>query len=99
MVLEKKNNKRFGSEAQQTVEQLSLEEDLDYRGKIMSVDLENQDALSISVHERENYATWSGGKSSSGQELNDKTKRLKDFREQKGVLQRGLYKEILKERM
>lgn len=73
MVLEKKkNNKRFGSEAQQTIEKLSLEEDLDYRGKIMSVDLENQDALSISVQEREGCATWSGGKSSSGQELSEK---------------------------
>lgn len=62
----------------------------------MSVDLENQDALSISVQEREGYATWSGGKSSSSQELSDKNKRLKAFREKKQVLQRGLYREIIK---
>lgn len=65
----------------------------------MSVDLENQDALSISVQEREGCATWLGGKCSSGQELSDKNKRLKDFSEQKGVLQRRLYREIIKERM
>lgn len=58
MVLEK-NSKRFGSEAQQTVEQSVLEEDLDYSGKRMTVDLENQDTLGISKQEREGCTAWS----------------------------------------
>lgn len=80
----KKNRKKFGNEAQQTVEKLALEEDLDYSGKRKSVDLENQDALGISVQEREGYATWSGGNIPSSQEFSDKTKKkLEDFTKQK----------------
>lgn len=72
----KRNRKKFGSEAQQTVEQLAREEDLDYPSKRKSVDLENQDALGISVKEREGYATWSEGrKRPSSQEFNEKKPR------------------------
>lgn len=63
-----------------------MEEDLDYPGKRKSVDLENQDALGISVQEREGYATWSGGKRPSSQEFNEKTKKLEVVTKQKGVL-------------
>lgn len=35
------------------------------------------------------------GKSCCGQYLSDTNKRLKDFTEQKGVLQKGLYREII----
>lgn len=38
----KKTSKRLGNEAQQTVEQLALEEDLDYSGKRKTVDLEKK---------------------------------------------------------
>lgn len=79
----KKTSKRFGNEAQQTVEQLALEEDLDYSGKRKTVDLENKDALDISVQEREGYATWSGGKIPSSPEFSDKNKILKDFTKKK----------------
>jgi len=70
-VLEKNS---FGSKAKQTVEHLALEEDLDYSCKRMSVDLENQDALGVSVQVREGCAIWSGGKNSIGQDLVTKTK-------------------------
>lgn len=89
----KRNREKFGNEAQQTVEQLALEEDLRYTGKV--VDLENQHALGISVQEREGYATWSGGKRPSSQEFNEKKKKnLEDFTKQKGVLLRGMYRKI-----
>lgn len=49
---------KFSSKAQKTAEKSTLEEDLDYRDKKMSVHLENQDALDISLQKREGCGTW-----------------------------------------
>lgn len=72
-----------------------MEKYLDYSDKRMRIGPENQDALGISAQEMKGCATWSHGKSSCSQDLIDKTKRLKYSSEQKGVLQKVLYREII----
>lgn len=50
------------------------------------------------MQERKGYATWSGGKRLSSQEFSDKNKNERILLKKKGVLLRGTYKKILKER-